>query len=234
MQANWSLVLNILLLIGVIIAIARMVKERRKHTPIAAASSFSGQGEKRSFDDVITVRKIDSEEITLKPVLLQTEKQSVSRPEARIKPAIGDKPASSSLPVMVLLMSKEHRPFMGYDLLQTLLSSGLRFGEGQLFHRHQQPNGQGPVLFSLASATASGVFDLQNMGAMSVRGLCLFMHTSGNPAIDAERFDIMLDTGRQLSEALDAYLLDDQHKPLSDNSVQRYHRQLGIDAHVLF
>ena len=115
-------------------------------------------------------------------------------------------------------------------MVQTLLSSGLRFGEGHLFHRHQFANGQGPVLCSLAAATATGIFDLQNIGAFSVRGLCLFMHASENSSIDAERFSIMLDTGRQLSEGLDAYLLDDQRKPLTEERITRYHQLLNISS----
>lgn len=127
------------------------------------------------------------------------------------------------------MLAKENRQFAGYELLQTVLASGLRFGEGHLFHRHQFANGQGPVLCSLAAATATGVFDLQNIGAFSVRGLCLFMHASNNPNIDAERFSIMVDTARQLSEGLDAYLLDDQRKPLTEERITRYCHALNID-----
>ena len=89
--------------------------------------------------------------------------------------------------LMMFLLAKEKRQFAGYELLQTVLASGLRFGEGNLFHRHQFPNGQGPVLCSLAAATPSGTFDLQNIGAFSIRGLCLFMYTSKNSTIDRER-----------------------------------------------
>ena len=129
---------------------------------------------------------------------------------------------------MIFLLAKENRQLAGYELLQTLLAVGLRFGEGQLFHRHQNSNGQGPVLCSLAAATASGVFDLQNIGAFSVRGLCLFMQPSGHPAIDSERFSIMLDTAKQLSEGLDTHMLDEQRKPLSDASLKRYYQTLNI------
>lgn len=118
---------------------------------------------------------------------------------------------------------------MGYELLQTLLAAGLRFGEGQLFHRHLQLNGQGPVLCSVAAATPSGTFDLQNMGAFSASGLCIFMQASGNPTIDQERFSIMVDTARQLSDDLDTLLLDDKRQPISETSLARYRRVLKID-----
>jgi cell division protein ZipA len=129
----------------------------------------------------------------------------------------------------MFLLAKENRQLAGYELLQTVLAAGLRFGEGHLFHRHQHPNGQGPVLCSLAAATPTGVFDLQNIGAFRVHGLCLFMQASGNPTIDAERFAIMLDTGKQLSEGLGTHLLDDRRQPMCDESIQRYYRLLNLD-----
>ena len=130
---------------------------------------------------------------------------------------------------MMLLLAKENRNFVGYELLQTVLASGLRFGEGNLFHRHQYSNGQGAILCSLAAATNTGVFDLQNIGAFSVRGLCLFMQVSKDPHVNAERFSVLLDTAKQLSEHLNAHLLDEQHKPLNAERIARYYKILNIE-----
>jgi cell division protein ZipA len=82
----------------------------------------------------------------------------------------------------------------------------------------------------LAAATDAGVFDLQNMGSFSARGLCLFMESSGNASIDSERLTIMLDTAKQLAENLDTYLLDDERIPWSHSSLSRYQRLLGITS----
>lgn len=235
MRANWSFILNILLLVGVVVAIARMMKERRRNNAPAVPQQPSvGSTEKVNYDDIISVRKINLEEAVSQPAIaIDPVVQVEVRPTiSAAGPSLGtthlksDKGASS--PVMIFLLAKENRQLAGYELLQTLLAAGLRFGEGQLFHRHQNPNGQGPVLCSLAAATASGVFDLQNIGAFSVRGLCLFMQASGHSAIDLERFEIMLDTAKQLSEELDTYLLDEQRKPLSDASLKRYYLSLNI------
>ena len=246
MQANWSLVLNVLLLIGVIIAIGRMIKARRQNIKMINYQPSIGQPDKTVHDDIIAVRKINQElaidepelQPTIRPsplapkeprvdvtVRQQPTIQSVSVRSEESKPVVGGEAVSS---LMMFLLAKENRQLAGYELLQTVLAAGLRFGEGHLFHRHQSPNGQGPVLCSLAAATASGVFDMQNIGAFSVHGLCLFMQASGNPTIDAERFAIMLDTAKQLSEGLDTYLLDDKRQPLSDASIQRYYRLLNL------
>lgn len=235
MPANWSLVLNALLLIGVIVTIARLLKTKRGSVNLDASYSPPlMQSVTPSFDDIIAVRKVDADlarqqfgeqvdtqaNISAGPVI-----SAVSRSAEEIKPLFVEEPSPS---VMMFLLAKENRQLAGYELLQTVLASGLRFGEGNLFHRHQFSNGQGPVLCSLAAATTSGVFDLQNIGAFSVRGLCLFMQASGNTSIDAERFAIMLDTAKQLNEGLDTYLLDDNRRPFTEASMARYHRLLNI------
>ncbi len=242
MQANWSLILNVLLLIGVIVAILRIIKTHRENNRPVPQTPSVGKPEK-SFDEIIAVRKVAAEVPVAQPILQATSQPATEFIAPNCKPSIPLAPVSmqpESKPVlkqeaapasiMLFLLAKENRQLVGYELLQTVLACGLRFGEGQLFHRHQHPNGQGPVLCSLAAATTTGTFDLQNIGAFTVRGLCLFMQASGNATIDAERFEIMLDTAKQLSEGLDTHLLDDKQKPLTDASIHRYHRLLNIEV----
>ena len=227
MQANWSLILNVVLLACVVIVIFGMtrtrkvkaeIKPRVKVVPVVAPVS-------ETHDDILSVRKI-TPDLPDAAVISPTIQPEV----VPIKPIVREKKVatSSSSSIMMFLLAKDNRQLAGYELLQTVLAAGLRFGEGQLFHRHQYSNGQGPVLCSLAAATETGVFDLQNIGAFMVRGLCLFMQASGNTTIDAERFEIMLDTARLLSEGLDTYLLDEKRKPLTDHSIARYCSRLGI------
>lgn len=240
MQINVSLIFNVLLLIGVIIAITSIIKSRRQNLNFVDYQPPIGTSSTMSQDDIIAVRKIDSvvdmEQPAIQPTIQpplrpspQALRPSVSAYQEERRPLLGGESPTS---VMMFLLAKENRQLAGYELLQTVLSVGLRFGEGHLFHRHQSPNGQGPILCSLAAATATGVFDLQNIGAFSVHGLCLFMQASGNSTIDAERFAIMLDTAKQLSEGLDTYLLDDQRKPLSEVSLNRYSRALNLDEAI--
>lgn len=239
MQANWSLVLNVLLLIGVFIAIGRMMKARRQNLKSVEYEPSIGQADSHvatKCDDIIAVRKIKREFEAFEPISQLTDQPPVIKPLNKgplIAPsdeaadALGAEPPMKS--VLIFLLAKDNRQLAGYELLQTVLAAGLRFGEGHLFHRHQFQNGKGPVLFSLAAATPSGMFDLQNIGAFSVHGLCLFMHASGNTTIDAERFTTMLDAAKQLGEGLNTHVLDDQRQPLSERSLARYRRFLNIE-----
>ncbi len=238
MLANWSLVLNVLLLVGVIISIGRLMKVRRLDLnqvtkPLAPAIQM--KEESSFFDDIIAVRRVGATQEGAD----KTGAMSLGVIEAEPSPkktvhfAQSDepkKPHDEPMTVMMFLQAKDNRMLAGYELLQTVLAAGLRFGEGNLFHRHQFSNGEGPVLCSLASATATGTFDLQNIGAFSVRGLCLFMQSSGNSSIDAERFNIMLETAKQLRDDLDANLLDFQQKSFGDETEIKYARLLNLQC----
>lgn len=70
MKANLSLILNVLLLIGVVIAIARIMKARRRSLVPANYPLSLGPVENKPFDDIIAVRKINHD--------LQIEEEAVN------------------------------------------------------------------------------------------------------------------------------------------------------------
>ena len=81
--------------------------------------------------------------------------------------------------ILLRLMADVERPYRGYELLQALLSAGLRYdGRQKIFHRYAQPNGRGRCLFSLASVQSPGVFDMDTMGGYSCPGLVVFFPVS--------------------------------------------------------
>lgn len=235
-MGSWSVILNVLLLAGVMVAIINTLKSRRDNLRADYMKPLINQKETpqpailpTQHDDIIAVRKIDHSVSVDAPAIARTIEPIVSRPRIQMEtpPVKVEKRVNS---ILMFLLAKDDRKLAGYELLQTLLAVGLRFGEGHLFHRHQHSNGQGPVLCSVAAATPTGMFDLQNIGAFSVRGLCIFMEPSGNPVIDEERFSIMLDTARQLSDDLGTYLLDDRRQPLSNAAIKRYHTLLDLEV----
>ena len=194
MQINWSVVLNVLLLLVVLGAIMRTLRQRRMPVSTRTTPSMGGHmtGAIEPVDNMTGINvnlPADSFiKATLQPLMHRAPPANPSaEPDSQTAVKKSCAPIDGST-VMMFLSAKENRQLAGYELWQTVLAAGFRFGEGQLFHRHQLSNGQGPVMCSLAAATPQGVFDLQNIGAFFVRGLCLFMYASGNPTIDAERF----------------------------------------------
>lgn len=127
--------------------------------------------------------------------------------------AVKPKQATQNI-IMLYLMAPNGQPYNGYELLQALLSVGLRYGNMQIFHRYEQKTGRGDVLFSLASATKPGTFDLPKMGGFSCAGLALFLDI--NKVKDPRNaFDIMLETAGQLAEDLGGKVLDEQRQLLT-------------------
>jgi len=125
------------------------------------------------------------------------------------------------------IMAPANQAFIGYELLQALLSSGLRFGEMNIFHRYEQPTGQGKILFSLASATEPGTFNLDEIGSLVCIGLSLFMkvNTLENPA---KVFNLMLDTARLLAEDLGAKVVDEHYQELTPETITHYQQQITV------
>lgn len=118
--------------------------------------------------------------------------------------------------ITVNLIAKEGE-FVGYELLQALLSNGLRFGKMKIFHREG--------LFSLASMIKPGTFDMQKMGSFSTRGLTLF--TVLNDVADPlKAFDSMLETAYALMEDLGGELLNAQREPLDNAEISRMRKQV--------
>jgi cell division protein ZipA len=132
-------------------------------------------------------------------------------------------PALPKLPIqreILLIKATKNRPFSGYELLQSLLSCGLQFGDKGFFHRYEQtPQGENEI-FSVASATPSGQLNPAAMGEFTCNGLGLFM-TLNKHIYPSVHFELMLDTARQLAEDLGGILLDEQQQPLTPEKLQK-------------
>ena len=109
----------------------------------------------------------------------------------------------------------------GGSLRQALLGEGFRHGELQIFHR---PLADGRVVFSAASLTRPGSFDLEHMDSQLFLGLNLFAVLPGVLAGE-ETFDRMVDSARRISQRLRAEILDARGTPLSDARIAELRRE---------
>lgn len=134
------------------------------------------------------------------------------------EPVRSKKPSRPLKVVTLHLLSPKQKPFAGYELLQALLSNALRFGQYKIFHRHENKNGTGSVLFSVTSINKPGSFDLSKMGAYSCPGLSLFLPLDAKNDLSSA-FKVMLDTVHQLQDDLGGVILDSDRRALSDNKI---------------
>ena len=128
--------------------------------------------------------------------------------------------------VLVLnVKAPEDREISGATLLPMLLTLGLKFGEQDIFHRHVNTNGKGPVLFSLANLFKPGVFDIDNIETFSTRGLSLFMMLpiEGDPQ---QVFNMMHNAARKLADEFNCQILDGSRGVLTKQGLQKYSERI--------
>ncbi len=109
----------------------------------------------------------------------------------------------------------------GAALLPSLLTLGMKYGDMNIFHRHQDNAGNGKVTFSLANAMNPGTFDLDNMENFVTQGVSLFM-TLPNANDPFAVFDQMLVAAKQLALEFNGQLLDDKRSVMTKQTEQHY------------
>ena len=124
--------------------------------------------------------------------------------------------------VLILnVRANEDNPIQGSALLPMLLTLGFKFGDQDIFHRHVNSNGKGPVLFSLANMLKPGVFDIDNLENFSTLGVSLFMMLpiEGDPH---QVFNMMHNAARKIADEFSAQVLDGRRSALTKQSLQQY------------
>lgn len=147
-------------------------------------------------------------------------------PESLVASESARRVARQDSPVDLVVMHvwPAQRAFQGEALLRAILSYGLRFGEMNIFHRHQHPTGRGDILFSMANAVEPGNFDLDALPDEECHGVTFFLSMPGTNSILA--FDVMLDTARRLAQELGGQVLDQQHMPLTAQLAEHYRERV--------
>ena len=123
-----------------------------------------------------------------------------------LDPVVGDaedtegQPAKEQAPVeevlVINVISRDPHGFRGPALLQNILESGLRFGEMDIFHRHESMAGNGEVLFSMANAVKPGTFDLDDIDHFTTPAVSFFLGLPG-PRHPKQAFDVMVAAARR-------------------------------------
>ncbi|WP_206485491.1 cell division protein ZipA [Thalassotalea sp. G2M2-11] len=123
--------------------------------------------------------------------------------------------------LVVSVVMPEGQQISGAALLPTLLTLGLRYGDMNIFHRHQDNAGNGKVTFSLANMMNPGTFDLDEIETFVTQGISLFM-TLPNAGDPFEVFEHMMNAAKQLSTEFHAQLLDDKRSVMTKQTEQHY------------
>ncbi len=129
-------------------------------------------------------------------------------------------PMANEVLILYVLLP-EGTDINGALLLPSLLTLGFKYGEMNIFHRHQDSAGSGEVLFSLANMFNPGTFDLEDMDKLQTRGLSLFMTLPG-PGEALQNFNLMHNAAKKLAEEFGGQVLDGQRSMLTVQTVRHY------------
>lgn len=127
--------------------------------------------------------------------------------------------------LVINVVARDSEGFQGPALLQNILESGLRFGEMDIFHRHESMAGNGEVLFSMANALKPGTFDLDDIEGFSTRAVSFFLGLPG-PRHPKQAFDVMVAAARKLAHELNGELKDDQRSVLTAQTIEHYRQRI--------
>ncbi len=127
--------------------------------------------------------------------------------------------------LVISVISRDEGGFRGPALLQNIFESGLRFGEMDIFHRHESMAGNGEIWFSMANAVKPGVFDLDDIDHFSTRAVSFFLGLPG-PRHPKQAFDVMVAAARKLAHELDGELKDDQRSVLTAQTIEHYRQRI--------
>ncbi len=192
-----------------------------------AAIKPRGSDENPSFPEVMALTETDHEldnELDVKPL---GNTRNLLDPEVQAQVKVSKKLPPEVLVLYVLAQQGSH--FHGYELQQVLSNQDLQFGDMNIFHRYSADDISKPI-FSVASATEPGTFDIDHMGTVSCLGLCLMMPFNEQPQ-DKAIFTEMFDTAQLLADELYAEVYDHQKNLMNDEILQGYHDL--IDASLL-
>ncbi len=182
-----------------------------------------------SSDDAFVapdLKKLDAELDDLfpdiKPISVKAEPKAEPKPAAKIAP-------QADLPQEVLvmhIMAPKGGTFYGDDLLPILMDLHMRFGAMDIFHRHAQENGTGPVLFSLANLVKPGTFELSGMSDFETPGLSLFMTLPcGEEAMHA--FALMAQAAKRITQGLGGELKDEARNNMTQQIFEHYKERVA-------
>lgn len=141
--------------------------------------------------------------------------------DAQTTTSAGSNESAEQEVLVINVRAADDEPISGAALLPLLLTLGFKFGDQDIFHRHVNANGKGPVLFSLANMFKPGVFDIDNLENFSTQGVSLFMILPIEG--DAHQvFNMMHNAARKIADEFGGQILDGRRSVLTKQGLQQY------------
>ncbi|XID75290.1 cell division protein ZipA C-terminal FtsZ-binding domain-containing protein [Alkanindiges sp. WGS2144] len=130
--------------------------------------------------------------------------------------------------VALYVMPGSPRALYGEKTIHLLRQFGLRYGEMALFHRFQDSDGTGPLMFSVLRYTSEGPsgFDLETLPNEQVEGLAFFLALPSKHAVAG--YDTMVSISTLLAREIHGQVYDEHMNQLSPQ-LREHYRHFVLD-----
>jgi len=127
--------------------------------------------------------------------------------------------------IIINVMAKAGQYFYGDELLPVLQHFGMRLGSMNIFHRHTEADGTGPVMFSMANMVKPGTFTLAAMQELVTPGISFFVQMPNRHG-NMKAFEQMLAIASAVKQALDGDLKDERRSVLTRQTVEHCRQRI--------
>lgn len=169
----------------------------------------------------------DSDIILNKEPIIKIDEHSPTVYQVKNKPI--KQATSEKKDVLILHVAGLNGELLQGDLLlSSIILAGFKFGEMNIFHRHLDPAGNGPILFSLANMVKPGTLDPETMHEFTTPGVTVFMMFP--PYVEVEdamqNFKVMLQSVQRIADDVNGLVLDDEHHMLTPEKIDIYKNRI--------
>jgi cell division protein ZipA len=226
-QLRW-----VLLALGVLIIVAVYLRSRglpQKALSFLKRRRRAPRDARPRFEPVLgdgNARPGELDTVTGKADVGSSLESAADTPEPEPEPEPTPEPEQPVESVVTLRLIPREGRMSSNRVILALRAAGLRHGRYGIFHRHASELDDEP-LFSVASLTEPGSFDLSKLSETTIAGVSFFMVLPGT-GDPVDRFDQMVATARELARELGSELLDEKGSSWSIQR-ERYVREEVIE-----
>lgn len=142
---------------------------------------------------------------------------SLEEDEAAVEQA--DARAAPDEVLVINVMARRGSMFAGPELLDAMLAQGLRFGDMDIFHRHETNEGRGKILFSVANMVVPGTFALEDMDDFESPGISMFLSLPiSSDSLSA--YNLMAQSAQNIAQMLGGELKDENRSVMTRQTIE--------------